>query len=213
MKKERFNAFPFLFWLGLSLSISLPSWGQSSANFYAYEQDDGVVQYCDYPPQVKTYRVIRYNIHGAVRKALKVLSRSEIKHLITEIALETGADPALIEAVVKAESAYDPKAVSRKGARGLMQLMPATAASLGVRDPHDPKQNLRGGIQYFQRMLQKYHGNIDLAAAAYNAGPGAVERHGGIPPYAETIDYVRKVRKYYEDLSHAEEIAAIYTVR
>jgi Rod binding domain-containing protein len=116
-------------------------------------------------------------------------------------AAETGLDPGLILAVAIQESAGDPAAVSPRGARGLMQLMPATAREVGVRDPHDPEESLRGGARYLARMLKRFSGRLDLALAAYNAGPGAVERAGGrVPEFAETQRYVKNVRALAQKL-------------
>ena len=102
-----------------------------------------------------------------------------------------------MRALIQVESAWNPVAVSRAGAMGLMQLMPDTAASLDVADPYDPDQNVRGGTVFLRRMLDRFGGRVDLALAAYNAGPGAVERHGGIPPYAETRNYVQRILGLY----------------
>jgi soluble lytic murein transglycosylase-like protein len=113
-----------------------------------------------------------------------------------ENALRQGIPPALVKAVIAAESAFDSRAVSRKGAQGLMQLMPATAASLGVADPFEPGQNVAGGTSYLKAMIDRY-GDLSRAIAAYNAGPGAVDRYGGIPPYRETQAYVDRVLTYY----------------
>jgi soluble lytic murein transglycosylase len=106
-------------------------------------------------------------------------------------------DPKLIRAIVQVESAFDPTAISPKGAMGLMQLMPAVANQFRITDPYEPEQNLRGGTRYFRKLLDDFAGQVELALAGYNAGPAAVERFGGIPPYAETRDYVRKVLQVY----------------
>jgi soluble lytic murein transglycosylase len=107
-----------------------------------------------------------------------------------------GVDPRLVQAVMQAESGYDPRAVSRKGAIGLMQLMPQTARQLAVTEPFSPEQNIRGGVAYLRKMLDRF-GSVELAIAAYNAGPGAVERYRGVPPYAETRAYVQRVLGLY----------------
>jgi soluble lytic murein transglycosylase-like protein len=101
-------------------------------------------------------------------------------------------DPKLVRALIQAESGYNVKALSNKGAIGLMQLMPDTASDLNV-NPYDPDQNIKGGTMYLRQMLDHFAGKVELAVAAYNAGPGAVEKHGGIPPFAETRDYVKRV--------------------
>jgi len=106
-------------------------------------------------------------------------------------------DPRLVEAVIQVESGYNPQALSRAGAMGLMQLMPETARDYSVANPYDPEENLRAGITYLRRLLDRFKGSVELALAAYNAGPEPVERHGGIPPYAETRDYVRHILSLY----------------
>ena len=117
--------------------------------------------------------------------------------LVDTISANHGIDPALVRAVIKTESNFNRWAVSNKGARGLMQLIPETGARYGVRDFFDPQQNVEGGVQYLKFLLEKFNGNLDLSLAAYNAGENLVERLGRIPPIAETTNYVRKVRANY----------------
>jgi soluble lytic murein transglycosylase-like protein len=121
----------------------------------------------------------------------------DLRALATAAAHRHGLDPELVLAVVGVESAFRPKAVSPKGAQGLMQLMPRTAASLGVEDALDPEQNLDGGTRHLGSLLALYGGDVERALAAYNAGEGAVARHGGIPPFRETREYVRRVLERY----------------
>lgn len=121
----------------------------------------------------------------------------QLQELIRHHAGRHGLSPRLVQAVVQVESGYNERALSRKGAMGLMQLMPATAQELSVADPYDAAQNLRGGTTYLRRMLRRFSGDLVLALAAYNAGPEAVERYRDVPPYRETRDYVQKVLGLY----------------
>lgn len=123
--------------------------------------------------------------------------KHQLVNLISQVCKKHGVDEKLVNAVIMQESKYDPKATSKAGAMGLMQLMPATAKSLGVKDPYNTVQNVDGGVRYLKSMLKKYNGNVILALAAYNAGPGTVDKYDGVPPYAETQQYVRNILANY----------------
>ena len=123
--------------------------------------------------------------------------RSKLRQIVNQVSLEHGVDPKLVDALVRVESSYDPRAVSRKGAMGLMQLMPDTADRLDVEDPFDPEENVRAGVKEFSRLVDRYAGNLQLALAAYNAGEGAVARYRGVPPYNETRNYVSRILTLY----------------
>ncbi len=177
------------------------SGGQSSISVYKYRNKQGVTSFSDRAPTNAPYRVIRLNpdcfacdLDSTVDWHSTPLYLTSFKGSINRAASRYGVEPALIRAVIHAESAFRPDAKSRVGALGLMQLMPATAKDMGVDDPLSPEENIQGGVRYLAWLMQKTGGNITLATAAYNAGPGAVERHRGIPPYAETETYVKRVR-------------------
>ena len=140
---------------------------------------------------------------GADPAEVRLLPRLE--SVIQPAAAKYGLDPNLVAAVIWAESSGDPNAVSKKGAQGLMQLMPATARELGVGNILDPGQNVEGGSHYLRQMLDEHDGDLSLALAAYNAGPDAVRKYGGVPPYRETRDYVGRVMRVYERAREADE--------
>lgn len=138
---------------------------------------------------------------GAPRLPKKLQSYSPT---IEKYSRKYGVDPNLVAGVIKQESGYNPNAVSRAGAMGLMQLMPDTARAMGVSDPFDPEQNIRGGVKFLRKMLDRFDGNQELALAAYNAGPLAVEKYGNrVPPYAETRHYVKAVAVHAESIRTA----------
>lgn len=124
-------------------------------------------------------------------------SKSQIMDMVSKISQKHGVDEKLVKALIKQESGFNPDAKSKAGAMGLMQLMPSTAKGLGVTDAYNPVQNVDGGVRYLKSMLQKYNGNVILALAAYNAGPGAVDKYDGVPPYKETQNYVRNILANY----------------
>lgn len=139
------------------------------------------------------------------------LFNSRYDHLIYEAAKKHNVDAALVSAVIKAESDFQPRIVSHKGARGLMQLMPATAKRFGVQNSFDPQQNINGGTKYLAWLLKKFDNNADLAVAAYNAGEGNVGKYRGIPPFRETINYVKKISKNFRETKPAVARVAITT--
>jgi len=124
-------------------------------------------------------------------------SKSQILNVVSQISKKHGVDEKLVRALIKQESGFNPKAKSKAGAMGLMQLMPATAKKMGVKDPYNTVQNVEGGVKYLKSMLNKYNGNVILALAAYNAGPGAVDKYSGVPPYKETQNYVKSILANY----------------
>lgn len=136
---------------------------------------------------------------GYLPYAPHALSPEQIESLVTAASSRNAVEPALVNAVVMAESSGDPSAISTAGAQGLMQLMPGTSAGCGINNPFDPAQNVECGSRYLHALLTRYNHNVELAVAAYNAGPGAVDQYRGIPPYAETRAYVTRVLTAYRN--------------
>ncbi len=134
-----------------------------------------------------------------------------LEDIYTEASQTYGVSVDLLKAMTRQESNFNPNATSRSGAQGLMQLMPATAASLGVTNAYDPYQNIMGGAQYIRKMLDKYNGNVSLALAAYNAGSNNVDKYGGIPPFAETQNYVAKITQYLAEGVDIPDSQTVYT--
>lgn len=172
---------------------------QPTVRVYKYTNDSGVTSFSDRAPRSTQYQVLHYSCYACNPRS-QVDWHNTPLHLqafaepIRLAAQEHGVDPALVRAVIHAESAFRPDALSHKGAQGLMQLMPATAQDLGVQNAFLPEQNIQGGVRYLAWLLEQHAGDTTLATAAYNAGPGAVRRHRGIPPFAETQTYVERVK-------------------
>jgi len=178
----------------LLILTALP--GDVAADIYKYEDETGIIHLTNVPTDAtKKYTLI-------MREPRVIFNRKiardihKFDPLITKSAQKHGMDPALIKAVIKAQSNFNHQAVSPKGARGLMQLMPATASSLQVDDSFHPEKNIDGGVRYLRYLIRLFNGDLRLALAAYNAGEKAVMRYGGIPPYRETQDYVQRVLSY-----------------
>jgi soluble lytic murein transglycosylase-like protein len=187
---------PRLVVLTLAMVVFLPAVAQ--AQIYVWRDAAGNLVLSDRPkdPSAQTYtvRAAASPAPTAFRTTKATTGRgAQFDSLIEQNAAAQGVSPHLVRAVIQQESAFNPRARSHKGAMGLMQLMPETAAELGVFDPYDPSENIRGGVQYLKSLLVKFAQNVELALAAYNAGPGAVQKYGAIPPYRETRNYVSKI--------------------
>lgn len=165
---------------------------------YKYKSKSGVLTFSDVEPNGLDFTILKIGCYACkvnsitdwYRTPLNMLSFNEF---INKSSLKYHVEPALIRAIIHAESHFQPDALSRVGAQGLMQLMPATAKELGVIDSFSPEQNITGGVKHLAKLLKKYQGDISLVAAAYNAGEGNVKKYGGIPPFKETKVYVKRV--------------------
>lgn len=184
----------------LGLCLMQPVW----ADIYAYSADDGTVNLSNVPTGNRyalLFRSPQEDMPAAgIRKLSPILvNKVQYDRIVSEIARTYGLDSALLHAVISVESGYSPNAVSRKGAAGLMQLMPKTAKRYGITDSFDPVQNLHGGARHLQYLLKIFNNDVRLALAAYNAGEGSVLKYGKrIPPFRETINYVPQVLGFYE---------------
>jgi len=167
-------------------------------DIYKYIDENGVVHFTNVPAD-PSYRYSLF-IREMAKKAPLTISRyssNVYDEMITEASRRHGVSFPLLKAVIKVESDFNPRAVSRAGALGLMQIMPENAKAFRMRDPFDPRENILTGTQYFSELLERFNGKLQLALAAYNAGPDVVDRYKSIPPIKETEDYVERVMKYF----------------
>jgi soluble lytic murein transglycosylase len=175
--------------MGVTFFVTSAAW----SDIYLYVDSQGVFHFTNTPTSSK-YKVYM----SEKRKYTKGLyNNKSYDDVILEAATRNGISSSLLKAVIHVESYFNPKAVSKKGALGLMQIMPQNLEALNINDPFDPWENIMGGAQYFKAMLERFSGQVDLALAAYNAGPTAVEKYNDIPPYPETQRYVQKVMKAF----------------
>lgn len=183
------------------LSASVFLIHDADADIYRYEDDEGIVHFTDAPTD-KRFKVFMRDLKKdkllRTKLTLAGTNPTEYDAIIASSARKYGVSPSLVKAVIQAESGYNPNAVSRKGASGLMQLMPGTARSLKVSNSFDPKDNVEGGVKYLRFLLDTFSGDVSLALAAYNSGLNKVAKYGGIPPYAETRNYVNKVLAFMQ---------------
>jgi soluble lytic murein transglycosylase-like protein len=164
------------------------------ADIYRYIDENGVMHFTNVP----TSSIQNYKLFIKEKSQItQQYSTKKYDALISEASERYGVSFPLLKAIIKAESDFDPHAVSKKGATGLMQIMPENFKPLGIRDPFDPWENINAGARYFKQMYDRFKGKLALSLAAYNAGPTAVDRYKTIPPYEETEEYVRRVLKYY----------------
>jgi len=182
----------------------------ANAQVYKWVDENGIVTFSNIaPPPNQDFQVLRFPCYAADPKCRAIswekvpLNTQAFGAEIRSASQSNAVDESLIRAIIHAESAYQSDAQSPKGAQGLMQLMPATQLELQVIDPFDPKENIRGGAHYLAQLLAEFGGDLELATAAYNAGPQAVTKYGGVPPFDETREYVRRVKILYRRYQQA----------
>ncbi len=180
----------------IACSVLVFTAANADADIYRYIDENGVMHFTNVPTSSSQ------DFKLFLRETRKKSSpnwyyRNKYDDLITEASERFGVSFPLLKAIIKAESDFDPQAVSKKGAMGLMQIMPKNFKLLGLKDPFDPTQNINAGARYFRQLYDRFNGKLALSLAAYNAGPAAVDRFKTIPPYEETEEYVRRVLKFY----------------
>jgi soluble lytic murein transglycosylase-like protein len=173
----------------LTFFVISPAW----ADIYLYIDNQGVLHFTNTPTS-GNYKVY---MHEPLRRSKPFAAIRSYDDVISEAAKRTGLSSSLLKALIHVESYFNPRAVSKKGAMGLMQIMPENLQLLNINDPFDPWENIMGGAAYLKAMLERFSGRLPLALAAYNAGPTVVEKYNDIPPYPETRDYVQKVMRFF----------------
>lgn len=172
----------------------------TSADIYKFIDKQGVIHYSNVPDDHQNKKILskggEFTLHSR-RKKTSHKHQTRYRGIINSTSEKYNIAPSLIKAVIEVESNWNSQAVSKKGAQGLMQLMPATSKSLKVRNPFNPEENIEGGAKYLKSLLDKYNGDLSLALAAYNAGPHRIDKFGGVPPIPETQQYVKKVLGLY----------------
>ena len=183
-------------WVTLQLIIAPAS--SVHADIYRYIDENGVMHFTNTP----TSNTHEYKLYLKEKTTLsrKFYAPDKYDRFISNASAQTGVDSRLLKAMIKAESDFNPRAVSKKGAMGLMQIMPENFKMLDLQNPFDPWQNIRAGARYFQQLYERFNGKLALSLAAYNAGPTAVDHYKRIPPYKETEEYVQRVLRYYRTL-------------
>lgn len=181
----------------LAIVSLVPESSLASEKFYSYKDNKGVIYFSNIRSDPRYAPLSRRGT--ATAQARSVIGIDGIHRTIERVSKKYSVDSRLVKAIIKAESDFDPYAVSYAGAKGLMQLMPITAKELNVVNPFDPTESIDGGVRYFKRLLKLFKYDTKLALAAYNAGRRTVLRYGGIPPYKQTRDYVKKVLRFYAE--------------
>jgi soluble lytic murein transglycosylase len=190
-----------------SLFIVMMSFNLAAADIYVYVDKDGVRHFTNAPTS-SNYRLYMKSKKSSNPPVTFSVSNSHLNGsdqfdgLIDKASRDFGISPRLLKSIIKVESNFNPAAVSKKGARGLMQIMPHNFDDLEIFDWADPYQNIMGGTRYLKQMLDKYDGKLHLALAAYNAGPAAVDKYNDIPPYKETKNYIRRVTQYFDTFGY-----------
>jgi soluble lytic murein transglycosylase len=183
----------------LIIIYSFLSWtSYSYADIYKYVDKSGVIHLTNKPKNNQYKKILSENKSSQHAKNSSANPR-RYEHIVNKISQKYNIKPSLVNAVIKAESNWDAAAISKKGAIGLMQLMPETAQDMAVKNPYNPEENIEGGIKYLKLLLDRYNGDLKLTLAAYNAGPETVGRFKGIPPISETRQYVKRVLSYYNN--------------